>query len=589
VGHPAISRCVRSPPHPANTDVPVAVKWQLHAAVCIERMPFLFSEATPEQVKAVQAVEDRADDCYRLLRLLRRPRNLAMWALLTAMAHELEVFQQRYGANSPRHRIALINNDRYVCGFHFIAKYGKPESKLTNFTYNGSLIKDAVFAHNISREYTNFLNLFPMWHKNHEHVDLVGDGRVRFYVPHDSPRQRQVIAYQQIFQPAEKSRTKPGPKVDSQRRQQLFSALFQAARPAGLQRKFRYDPPSDLIEELRPDYVERLDENFRHPDTFQLNNYSLREFKEFYIAVLILCAIHEYICYPWEREGQAIPLSSLVMVRSRMQWIAKLSEIAKLPTEICGRILSDLTLDPESTSFTSLCIHPFVPLDRHGNDLAIAPQFPLASAADENILRSFSYTYPALFSAQNTHKEDAMRAQLRTASTRYRIEFSILLPDGSTEIDVVIEDVATSTVVMAETKWIRKPAKTLERLSREEDLLKGTHQLELIREYGRQHPSFLLDRGKLSKSLDAYENVHHFLLVRDYWHWIEPNDSVAVVDFDEFVRRYKTSLSLKELAGELLGYEWLPVEDRDFHVEYTTNSVNGVAVESALFKHGHRS
>jgi hypothetical protein len=164
-----------------------------------------------------------------------------------------------------------------------------------------------------------------------------------------------------------------------------------------------------------------------------------------------------------------------------------LSEVAKLPVEVCGRILSDLTLDPQSRSFTSLCIHPFVPLDCHGLDLAVAPQFPLASAADENILRSFSYTYPALFSAQNTEKEEAMRALLRTAHTRYRLEFSIPLPDGSTEIDVLIEDLATSTVVTAELKWIRNPAKTLERLSREEDLLKGVHQLELVREYGRKN------------------------------------------------------------------------------------------------------
>ena len=141
---------------------------------------------------------------------------------------------------------------------------------------------------------------------------------------------------------------------------------------------------------------------------------------------------------------------------------------------------------------------------------------------------------------------------------------------------------------MVELKWIRKPAKPLERLSREEDLLKGIHQLELIREYGRTHPAFLRDRGKLNKSLDSFQNVHHILLVRDYWHWIEPNDSIAVVDFDEFVRGYKTSASLKEFTEELLRYEWLPVEDRDFHVEYAATSVNGAVIESALLKPGPR-
>jgi hypothetical protein len=511
-----------------------------------------------------------------------------MWALLTAMAHEIEVFQQRYGANSPKHRIALINNDRYVCGFYFIAKYGKPESRLTTLTYTGSLVADAVVAHYISRRYTNFLYLFPMWHKNHEQVDLSEGGRVRFYIPHDSPRQRQVIAYQQIFRPAEDARGKPSPAVHSPYRQRLFSDLFQTARPGGLQRKFRYKPSPKLIEELRPDYVERLDANFRHPDTFQLSGYSLREFKEFYTAVLILCAIHEYICYPWKDEGQPIPLSSLVMVRSRAQWIAKLSEVADLPTEVCGRILADLTLDPANRSFTSLCIHPFVPLGHHGDNLAVAPQFPLASAADENILRSFSYTFPALFSAQNTQKEDAMRAQIVAADAPYHIAFSIPLPDGSTNIDVLIEDGASSTVLMAELKWIRKPAKPLERLSREEDLLKGIHQLELIREYGRARPTFLLDRGKLDKPLDSYEHVHHILLVRDYWHWIEPNDGIAVVDFDEFMRGYKACSSLKEFTEGLLRYEWLPVEDRDFHVEYSADSVNGAVIESPEFMPGPR-
>ncbi len=128
----------------------------------------------------------------------------------------------------------------------------------------------------------------------------------------------------------------------------------------------------------------------------------------------------------------------------------------------------------------------------------------------------------------------------------------------------------------------------MERLSREEDVLKGVHQLELIREYGRQHPSFLLERKELGRRLDAYEHVHHLLLVRDYWYWIEPQDRIAVMDFDEFVRRYEASSSLKDLTEDLLQYQWLPVEDRDFHVEYSAASVNGAVIESALFKHGPR-
>ena len=83
-----------------------------------------------------------------------------------------------------------------------------------------------------------------------------------------------------------------------------------------------------------------------------------------------------------------------------------------------------------------MCINPFVPLNSF--TLAVAPQFPLASAVDDNILRSFSYLDPALFSAQNTEKEATMRARIMDAAPHYRIEFSIELPDRTTEIDVLV-------------------------------------------------------------------------------------------------------------------------------------------------------
>lgn len=550
-------------------------------------MPCLKSECTPEMQQAVQGVEDRADECYRLLRLLREPRNLATWALLTTMALELETFQQNFGANSPRHRISLINLERYICGFYFIALHGRPESRLINsYTYHGILKVDATFAHNISRQYTNFLNIFPLWHQDHERIELMPNGAVRFHIPRDSTRQRQVIAYQQLYRPAEEIRRKPQMQGQSPEVQRLFNELFQKARPAGLQKKFHYRPLPDLIEALRPEYQERLDSNFRHPDAFQLNGYSLAEFKSVYVGLLILCAIHEYICYPWDKPGQPIPESSLVMVKRRSEWVNELANVSGVASATCDSILTDLTLRPEKRSFTSLCITPFVPLDSRNVTLAIAPQFPLTSAVDENALRQFSYTYPALFSAQNTQKEESMRALLRSANPGYSIDFSIPLPDGSTEIDALIVDEATSTVVISELKWLRKPYKPYERIERERDLEKGVKQLELIRAYGRRYPRFLLDQRKLPRSLTEYGQVHHILLVRDYWHWVEPDDGIAVLDFDEFVPRLGESRSLHDLMIAILRYDWLPIEGQHFHVDYTTTSVNGALIESALFRDG---
>jgi hypothetical protein len=166
-----------------------------------------------------------------------------------------------------------------------------------------------------------------------------------------------------------------------------------------------------------------------------------------------LCSIHEYICYPFDKPGQPIPVSSLVMVKPRSVWTEKLSRISGLPQSVCETIISDLTLDPLAQHGASMCIHPFVPLD--ASALAVAPQFPLASAVDENILRSFSYRYPPLFSAQNTEKEVVMRERIKEAVGRFRFEHSIELPDKTTEIDILLADEASSTLVFAELKWSR--------------------------------------------------------------------------------------------------------------------------------------
>jgi hypothetical protein len=268
-------------------------------------------------------------------------------------------------------------------------------------------------------------------------------------------------------------------------------------------------------------------------------------------------------------------------VKTRSVWAGVISEISGLSKSVCDTIISDLILDPTTQPGASICIHPFVPLD--GFELAVAPQFPLASAVDDNILRSFSYTYPVLFSAQNTDKEFLMRERLEGAAIQFAVSRSIELPNKTTEIDLLLSDEASSTVVFVELKWSRKPNKTLERIDRDREIAKGLAQLELIRDYTRQNPTFLRERGKLPISLTEYANLHYFLVAWDHWYWIDPNDGIAIVNFDVFLSALKKHKNLQNLVTELLAYEWLPVEGRDFHVSYATSSVNGSAFESAIF------
>jgi hypothetical protein len=546
-------------------------------------MPFLKREASDALRTAVQAVENQADECYKVLRLLKHPANEASWALLTAMALQLETWQQRYGANSGKHKVRMASLDRNAVGFRFIAEHGKSASKLIQkYAWSTLLEQDANHALSVTEQYSSFLGIFPMWHKNHEQVDLLADGCVRFYLPRDSPRQRQVIAFQQGGRPPGYDFLTPysGQKnPESALAMRLLADLYNQARPGGTAKKFRYEPSNALIDSLRPKYQERLDENFRRPDSFQLSGYSLGEFKAFYIALLILCSIHEYICYPFDKPGHPIPISSLVMVKSRPQWVADLSRISGIAKEVSEAMIADLTLDAVSNPGATMCINPFVPLD--GFNLAVAPQFPLASAVDDNIIRLFSYRYDAMFSAQNIDKEEAMRLRLKDAAPQFWVDHSIDLPDKSGEIDVLLADEASSTVVLAELKWVRKPNRSVEQIARDEEIAKGVQQLQTIRNYAKTHPEFL--GARLPKDLNSYANVHFILIVWDHWYWVEPNDEFPIIHFEALVPALKRSTNLRLTLLDLLKYDWLPGEGRDFRVAYSRASVMGAQIESFKF------
>ncbi len=554
-------------------------------------MAYLKSQATQEFKDAILAVERRSDDCWRLMRLLKQPRNLATWGLLTRMALEIEMLQQNYGADSFIQRNQMTLWDLCTCGFSLIASHGKPASKLIHtYTWNRTLEEDATFAMQVSRKYTSFLGVFPMWHLDIQGADILSDGRVRFAFERDSPAQRRVVAFQQTFRPQIGMRdavTHHRMQLNSEQERQ-FAELREIAQSRGSTKKLRYDPPAELIRDVLCHFLQRVDESFRYPDGLELDEYSMGEFKSFYAGLLTLCAIHERICYPFLEKGHQIPVSSLVMVKTRRTWIEKLADISRLPGEKCEKIVTHLTMDlspgKEIGREIGMTVFPFVPLDGFGRELAVAPQFPLAARSDDNILRAFSIRSQAEFSRIN-QKEPLMRRRILEANSGFNIPEPVRLPNGKTDLDLIIEDAQSSTLVLAELKWIRKPLTARERVRSNAEIERGLRQVQLVRDYARAHPDFLISSRRLTRAVNSYANIHFLLIVADHWFWIEPEDSFAIVDFQVFLTQFARSSNLQDTIADLLTYNWLPVEGVNFSVGFESSSVNGATIESPTFRH----
>jgi hypothetical protein len=83
-------------------------------------------------------------------------------------------------------------------------------------------------------------------------------------------------------------------------------------------------------------------------------------------------------------------------------------------------------------------------------------------------------------------------------------------------------------------------------------------------------------------SMSEYQNVYYLLVARDHWLWVEPTGDRAIVEFEAFVAALSVS-NLHFAMTDLLRYEWLPVEGRDFTVRYDPSTVNGVSIETEVF------
>ena len=277
---------------------------------------------------------------------------------------------------------------------------------------------------------------------------------------------------------------------------------------------------------------------------------------------------------------RSFPFSSAIMIRPHDIWKELISELSGLSRQICSCIIGDLTLAAGKSQ--DLHVSPFVPIGT-GQDLAVAPQFPLHSHMEENILRTCSDLRPAVYQAMSDEKERDMLVELKERLKHRDIQGPINMPNPTPDIDLLIKDERSSTLLLCELKWSRKPLNSKEIISRDAEVFKGISQLDKIKQYLLNNPEHITHQKKLPKPFPAYQNVYYLLVPRDHWLWIDPTDDTALIEFEAFAKVMEGDQNLLSAVHLLLTYAWLPVENRDFTVRYERASANGISMESQIF------
>jgi len=547
----------------------------------------LHRDTPAEQIEQIVEMERRADRCIDHLRLNALPTEQAVWVLLTAVISQIESNYLRFGPDTAAFRAAMINLARYAP--MIVRALANPLPEQVNATlqqlWDPSLGMLANADINTMAHYDAFQNNYPMWFRNRTHAEIREGDIVRFTVD-GSGRYREVSAYQKglrplngRFQAAPSQRVEPTEAILRRYRRLLTEATVTSDYG------FSYEHSYELARRTYNKYAQRLEGMMRRSDSVSLGPYTLEVFKRFYAGVQALSSIHEYMCFCWTRWGHRYPLASALMVKSRREWIQLLKGLSGLDSDVTDRVLTDLSFYPKR--LPDLHVYPFVPLDSQNSTLALIPHFILNSAPEENILRTCSALRPHVYDLLSNEKEATMREYVLGKLTRFNTKHSIPLPDGSTEIDLVVEDLSSSTVLIAELKWYRKPNGYRARLQADEQFLDGFHrQVRTVREFCRENPDFLRQRGVLTRSLNTYDNVYFGLLARDHWVWIDPVENSFVLDVEQLLDILETHETLHAAMSESIRYEWLPREGRDFYVRFERAMVEDVPIETEVYYGG---
>lgn len=458
-------------------------------------------------------------------------------------------------------------------------KRGKTEP-ISRLRWNRQLALETTNAIDAAHRYFVFTFCFPLWHRDQCYAELINAKRIRFTAI-GGANERRVSAYQKGFRSLAWKKKYKADSVDLPVAEttELQTALL-TCKPAGLL-GFNYPIPIDCWTLLYKFYVDRLIRLFSRNLSLNLGSYTLGEFAQIYAAILAISATHEHLSFRWS-QNHRFPIESAVLVKSRADWIRSCSKLCLLSPEKVEVALHDLSYG--STKPLDLHIHPFTPLNSSSTILGLAPHFALHSRADENILRICSLVKKDIFDAASLLKEEELREGLLSVMpTAFVSRGPVKLPPPLPDLDMIIVDNNSSTLVICELKWIRKHFGPLEKIDRDDDCKKGFRQLKKIKDFLTNEPRHLINLKVLDHAISEFKHVYYVLLARDHFLWIDPQDGLSLLEYEHFKDVLTDCQDLNSGMAQLLQYEWLPIENRDFIVRYEYAISNGVILDSEIF------
>lgn len=534
-----------------------------------------------EEEREIAEFESRIDDLHANLTLLRYPKNLAFWSLVTNGLERLYQPQNQQVPDRDRTLQSVLSRSfgvflRKVADFPF-----RGHVAIKNLRLDANIRASAAEANTYARFWFAATGYFPEWHQNEVSALITGPNSIRFALL-ASERERQISAYQKSFRPPSmrvvpQSVYAPAP--------QWIQDEYSRALDPGTTRDGRllYRIPQAVYEYYRDWYRQKMIEAVEHPTETDLGAYDIGDAICFWAALASFASVHDFLCYAAGLR-RSLPSNSIQPIRKRTDWTSELARLSGLAETKCDAILQHIICRPRSV--IDFHMTPFLALDDRAAWLALAAPLAISGRFDQNLLRICSADDPIRFNRITPKKEKRLREELAAEATPLRIRclgpFS--LPSPLPDVDVVLEDLDDDTLVISELKWVRQPIGWKSRHRANKELRHGLEQLRQIREFLAVHPDYLMSRRDgISKPISQFRNVYYGLITRGHLIDVEPTVDESMVPLDAVKYGLKSERHLSSAMRWLLAGSWLPKEGTDFGVRNSQFAFQGYLIEAPVF------
>lgn len=233
-------------------------------------------------------------------------------------------------------------------------------------------------------------------------------------------------------------------------------------------------------------------------------------------------------------------------------------------------------------------LQPLIPVSN--DNLILAPFLMLTSNWPRNVLSLHARIDPRGFDRQSHVFETQMISRLEMGMRPDWPHWSnrnVPVASGSEEIDLIIADPTSSTLLLSEARWMIQPGDVREVLQRKQALAEKVGQAVRKRDAVRENLSAVVTSLGLDPSINW--SVQSMVLIDNFGGRPSPDPDVPIVHRKVFGEAISTAPALGPMHAAFCTDAWLPRMGVDYNRVYEEIDLGGVAIEMPGFQMGSTS